>query len=206
MRLNEDIQLVRLRDTSYPNVKYDNDETKNDEVNIALLDDIQKAAKFADMVVTITTAKSGHDELTTTGNVSRHSKQTAVDISILNGIGSGGATNSRNGNEDFRRLGNKLKNELVSLGYNWNTEIGNDKAVLWQTETGGNHYNHLHVSNKTDSSEEEGTTSRSEENELLEKILDSEFMGKKVKEWIESLGKNFFEILSKIASGLKGIK
>jgi len=206
MKLNEDIQLVRLRDTSYPNVKYDNDETKNDEVNITLLDDIQKAAKFADMVVTITTAKSGHNELTTTGNVSRHSKQTAVDISILNGIGSGGATNSRNGNEDFRQLGNKLKNELVSLGYNWNTEIGNDKAVLWQTETGGNHYNHLHVSNKTDSSEEEGTTSGSEENELLEKILNSEFMGKKVKEWLESLGKNFFEILAKIASGLKGIK
>ena len=58
----------------------------------------------------------------------------------------------------------------------------------------------------TDTPSSQSSEGSEEENELLEKILDSEFMGKKVKEWIESLGKNFFEILSKIASGLKGIK
>ena len=79
--------------------------------------------------------------------MSRHSKQTAVDIGILNGVGAKGATNANNGNPEFRNLGFKLKNALVSLGYTWNQERGNEKAVLWQTNIGGNHYNHLHVSN-----------------------------------------------------------
>jgi hypothetical protein len=35
------------------------------------------------------------------------------------------------------------------MGYTWNKEINHPKAVLWQTNTGGNHFNHLHVSNKT---------------------------------------------------------
>jgi hypothetical protein len=43
---------------------------------------------------------------------------------------------------------NKLKDALVQIGYIWNKESGNNKAVLWQTNTGGNHYNHLHISNK----------------------------------------------------------
>jgi len=38
------------------------------------------------------------------------------------------------------------------MGYVWNTESGKDKAVLWHTNTGGNHYNHLHISNRTGSS------------------------------------------------------
>ena len=35
------------------------------------------------------------------------------------------------------------------MGYVWNVESGNDKAVLWQTNTGGNHFNHLHISNRS---------------------------------------------------------
>ena len=36
------------------------------------------------------------------------------------------------------------------MGYNWNGEgKSNPKAVLWQTNIGGNHFNHLHVSNTT---------------------------------------------------------
>jgi hypothetical protein len=73
---------------------------------------------------------------------------TGVDVAILNGIGSGGATNEYNGNEKFRNLGNELKDALVSMGYSWNRESGQDKAVLWQTNIGGNHYNHLHISNR----------------------------------------------------------
>jgi hypothetical protein len=146
--LNE-FNLVRLSDTNYPNVKYDNDATRNDEVNQALLDDIQQAASNVNIVATITTAKSGHREKTKSGHISRHMSGAGVDIALLNGIGSGGASNSSNGNPEFRALGNKLKDSLVSLGYSWNNESGNPKAVLWQTDIGGNHYNHLHVSNKS---------------------------------------------------------
>jgi hypothetical protein len=47
------------------------------------------------------------------------------------------------------------------MGYVWNSESGNPKAVLWQTNKGGNHFNHVHVSNTTSSS---GTTKPSDTN------------------------------------------
>lgn len=144
-----ELELVQLNDTNYSNLKYDNDGTQYDSVNKPLLDDINAASKAAGITTTITTASTGHPSNTVTGNPSRHTKKTAVDIAVLNGIGSGGATNSANGNSEFRSLGNKLKDALVSMGYTLNTESGNDKAVLWQTNTGGNHYNHLHVSNNS---------------------------------------------------------
>lgn len=150
--IKEKVELVQLDDTSYPNVKFDKDGTQYDEVNKALLDDLQKAAASVGVVATITTAKTGHGFFTKSGNQSRHMTQTAVDISILDGEGSGKATNSTNGNATFREKGNLLKDALVQLGYVWNTESGNDKAVLWQTNTGGNHFNHLHVSNNSGAS------------------------------------------------------
>ena len=146
-----EITTVPLNKTNYPNVKYDRDATQYDEVNKALLDDLQTAASKANIIVTVTTAKSGHSEKTVTGNQSRHGKQTAVDIATINNIGSGNATDGKNGNPEFRTLGNRLKDALVSMGYKLNVESGNDKAVLWQTNTGGNHFNHLHVSNNTES-------------------------------------------------------
>jgi len=139
--------FVQLNDTSYSNVKFDSDGTQYDQVNQALLYDLQAAASKANVVVTITTAKSGHSDTTTSGNQSRHSTNTAVDIAILNGVNAGGASNEINGNSQFRELGNSLKAELVNMGYSLNAEGGNQKAVLWQTNTGGNHFNHLHVSN-----------------------------------------------------------
>jgi hypothetical protein len=145
----KDFDTIRLADTNYSNVKFDNDSTRNDFVNKQLLDYIQQAASNVNIIATITTAKSGHSERTTTGNISRHMSGAGVDIALLNGIGSGGASNSSNGNSEFRVLGNKLKDSLVSLGYSWNNESGNPKAVLWQTNIGGNHYNHVHVSNKS---------------------------------------------------------
>lgn len=134
--------------SSYTNVKFA-DQAKNDGINPNLLEDINKAAIAAGIEVTITTAVTGHDNTTKSGNVSRHTKGTGVDIAILNGIGSGKATNATNGNATFRANGNKLKDALVALGYSWNVESGKDKAVLWQTNTAGNHYNHLHVSRRT---------------------------------------------------------
>ena len=145
----KEFDTVRLANTNYSNVKFDNDATRNDSVNKALLDDIQQAASNVGIVTTITTAKSGHKEHTTSGRTSRHMSGAGVDIALLNGVGSGGASNYSNGSSEFRTLGNKLKDSLVSLGYTWNSESGNPKAVLWQTDIGGNHYNHLHVSNNS---------------------------------------------------------
>lgn len=193
-----EVDMVKLSDTSYPNVKHDNDATKNDSVSKALLDDIQKAAESVGVVATITTAKSGHkSNVKGTTVTSRHMKNIAVDIAILDGVNSGGATNSTNGNSEFRKLGNKLKNALVSLGYTWNKERGNDKAVLWQTNTGGNHYNHVHVSNKTgvssnvdvdsdnsDSDETITTNIVSTSKEKLNNILNSNLNGSLIKDLI----------------------
>jgi hypothetical protein len=151
----KEFDTIRLADTNYSNVKFDNDSTRNDSVNKALLDDIQQASSNVGIVTTITTAKSGHREKTKSGYTSRHMSGAGVDIALLNGVGSGGASNSSNGSSEFRALGNKLKDSLVSMGYTWNSESGNPKAVLWQTDTGGNHYNHLHVSNNSGESSNE---------------------------------------------------
>lgn len=151
----KEFNTIRLGDTNYSNVKFDNDATRNDSVNTALLDDIQQAASNVGIVATITTAKSGHSQKTKSGYTSRHMSGAGVDIALLNGVGSGGASNSSNGSAEFRALGNKLKDSLVSLGYTWNSESGNPKAVLWQTDTGGNHYNHLHVSNNSGETSDE---------------------------------------------------
>jgi hypothetical protein len=161
--ITEAIEYVKLEDTNYGNVNHDNDGTQNDSVNKSLLDDIQSAAKSVGITTTITTAKTGHNPRTTTGRISRHTTGNGVDIAKLNGIGSNGATNGTNGNDKFRELGNKLKDALVSMGYTWNTEINQDKAVLWQTNTGGNHFNHLHVSNRTGETSGEPTSSTSGE-------------------------------------------
>lgn len=160
--IKEDLNLVKLSDTGYSNAKYDTDGTQNDSVNKPLLDDIHAAAKSVGIVATITTAKTGHNQnVKGSSNISRHMNGTGVDVAILNGIGAGGATNANNGNAQFRELGFKLKDALVSMGYTWNTESGNDKAVLWQTNTGGNHFNHLHISNRSGQSSGAPTTSSS---------------------------------------------
>lgn len=131
--------FVAIGDETDSNLKVDAD-TANDKVNDALIEDIKKAAESAGLTVTITTASTGHKKKTVTGNDSRHGFGTAVDISIINGVGKS--------DKNFKAYGDKLKDALVSMGYKWNVESGNDKAVLWQTNIGGNHYNHLHVSNK----------------------------------------------------------
>jgi LAS superfamily LD-carboxypeptidase LdcB len=151
--INEDLNLVKLNSTNYPNLKFDSDGTQNDSVNKPLLDDINAAAKSVGIVATITTAKTGHNRnVKGSKNVSRHMNGTGVDVAILDGVGSGGASNATNGLAKFRELGFKLKDALVSMGYTWNTESGKDKAVLWHTNIGGNHYNHLHISNRLQNS------------------------------------------------------
>jgi hypothetical protein len=205
--------LVKLNNTSYSDVKYA-DRTKNDLVSKALLDDIQNAADSVGIVATITTAKTGHrNYVKGSKRTSRHMKNIAVDVAILNGISAGGATNSTNGNSEFRRLGNKLKDALVSMGYTWNRESGNDKAVLWQTNTGGNHYNHLHISNRTgvsssinvgseddDTEETTPTSVASTAKDKLNNILNSNLDGTSIKDLIGvgSGESSSLEILNKL--------
>jgi hypothetical protein len=118
------------------NVTTDNDNTKYDKISDNLLNDINTAAKNAGLRVTITTGKSGHSEMTKSGRKSRHTTGDAVDISIING------------KKITKNLGDKLSKELEKLGYDTSgNESGNSKAVLWQV---ADHYNHIHVSNTSD--------------------------------------------------------
>ena len=148
MKINED--MITVSSGGYDYLTTDNDATRSDKINRALLDDINTAAKRAGIKVTVTTAASGHGKLTKNGTKSRHTTNQAVDIAIMNGIGSGGATSPSNGNAQFRTMGNKLTAELEKMGYTRNMEgPSNPKAVFWQTNSGGNHFNHVHVSNTT---------------------------------------------------------
>lgn len=148
MRLSEDFITVSSGGYSWLNT--DNDTTASDKLNRALLNDINRAAQSAGVKVTITTGKTGHSKKTKDGNISRHDSNQAVDIAILDGINSDGASNPTNGNPKFRELGDKLVAKLESMGYKRNAEgKANPKAVLWQTNIGGNHFNHIHVSNTT---------------------------------------------------------
>lgn len=161
MGLNED--FITVDSGEYDTLTTDNDGTRNDKINKPLLDDLDAVGKKTGIKIKITTARSGHPTNTINGNRSRHSTNQAVDIAILNGIGANGATNASNGNPQFRELGDRVCAELEKMGYTRNSEGGNKKAVLWQTNTGGNHFNHLHVSNTTDTpsqppSEENGET------------------------------------------------
>jgi D-alanyl-D-alanine dipeptidase len=210
-------ETILLKDVTYPNVKVESGIIQKDTVPKSLIDDLDTAANKAGVVVTITAAKSDHSSETTTGNLSRHSTGQAVDISIIDGIGSGGATNSQDGNIEFRKKGNKLKDELVNLGYTWNVESGNPKAVLWQTNIGGNHFNHLHVSNKSGmpgaSGEDKSDKSPTDEKELLNKIMNTEIAGKKVKEIlnvseeeIEKLVIDYWKLLTDFMKSFEGIE
>ena len=144
INLNE--KYVPIKDLTGGNVNVDND-ISTDNINSYLINDLKTVSQQTGIKIQITSAKSDHGKGTKSGNVSRHYTNQAVDIARLNGQGSSGASNGKNGSAQFRDNGNKIKDALVKLGYKWNSEDGNPKAVLWQTNAGGNHFNHLHVSN-----------------------------------------------------------
>jgi GH24 family phage-related lysozyme (muramidase) len=119
-------------------------------INPELISDIEKALKIAGVSAAITTAKTGHSVKTTTGNISRHGDGNAVDISVINGIrnASGNATNRGIGNAQFMADGDKIVAALKTLGYQPGEGPSNLKAFIWRSDVGGNHWNHIHVSNK----------------------------------------------------------
>jgi len=139
---------VSPSEVNYSTMKFA-DRTKNDEINKALLDDLDTAAKTAGVDITIDFAKTGHKKNTKSGGVSRHWTNNAVDIDYIDGK----VVSPRN-----RDVVDKFVNVLISMGYTKNAEGGNPKSVLTFGFPG--HDNHVHVSNTTNN------TSRPDEDVL----------------------------------------
>jgi len=119
--------------------------------NPNLISDIIKALKIANISAEIHYSRDGHDKYTANGNISRHWAGNAVDLSIIDGVGNKGGDGSNKGlccpnSEKFMSGGDKIVDALKKLGYSFG-EGSNVKGYLWRTDVGGNHWNHVHVSN-----------------------------------------------------------
>jgi len=111
-----------------------------DKINPSLLLDIETAAKRAGVTASVTTAVSGHKYGT------RHETGNEVDIAMFNGQGYASKDDAvkrgiYKGIYDFIQ-------QLISMGYVYNVESGNDKAILSFGFEG--HENHVHVSRNSD--------------------------------------------------------
>ena len=142
-KLNETPQSVNQ--SLYTNVDFKdgvvgNSYPSRDKINPSLLLDIETAAKKVGVTASITTAVSGHDSGT------RHETGNAVDIAIFNGQGFSSKDDAvKKG--IYTGIYNFIQ-ELISMGYIYNSESGNDKAVLSFGFKG--HDNHVHVSRNSD--------------------------------------------------------
>jgi len=158
--------------TSYPNIKFEGS-TASDKINLSLLSEINGAANAAGIRVSIGTAVTGHKEMTSSGNVSRHTTGEAVDISRVNGVGwkSKSDAESKNILSSIESFVSNLRN----AGYTVNSESSNPKSVLYFGFP--NHNNHIHVSNKVGSPESntnpEETTSTSAEDYAEETLINA---------------------------------
>jgi murein DD-endopeptidase MepM/ murein hydrolase activator NlpD len=128
--------------SSYPNLIFA-PRTQQDDINKALLDDLQKAAELTGYDINVNYARTDHGKNTKSGNVSRHYTNQAVDIGKI-----GGKTVSPSN----RDVVDKYVEALLNMGYVKNSEGGNPKAVL--TFGFPDHDDHIHVSNKEDSASE----------------------------------------------------
>lgn len=166
------VPVTDLNDKSYTNLKL-GDVPKYDKVNKALLDDIETAARIAKIRVKLTAAKSDHPSAGTSKN-STHKHGQGVDLAKIGYLrtnfdnlpGSGGASSKKPVvNREFYDCGNLLVDALINdLGYKIITddpklqqkykssltraESSVDRCIIWQSNVGGNHYNHVHVSSK----------------------------------------------------------
>jgi hypothetical protein len=138
--------VAKVDSTKYPNLEFtplNGSNPGSDSINDVLLQDLNTAAGNAKIKVNVTTAVSGHDTKTDSGNLSRHPGGFAVDIAMINGAGI------------TKELGDALVAELTKLGYTHSPQENSDKHILWQTKA---HYNHVHVSNKTNTAGGSGST------------------------------------------------
>ena len=145
--INETMVTISDVETSYPNIIFQK-RTKQDQLNKALLDDIQKAAAENNQKVTVDWAKSGHSKYSKSGKVSRHYKGSAVDIDFIYQNGEKYTVDPKN-----REIVEKFTDTLKRMGYNKNAEgKPNPKAFLTFGFEG--HSDHVHVSNLSDQSSE----------------------------------------------------
>jgi len=185
----------------YPNVSF-HPRTKEDRLNPNILKDIQKAAENAGIKVTINYAKTGHDKFTDSGNISRHWKGLAVDVSSIEGSG----WSSR---ADARKKGNlvaidKFVSELGELGYK--IDQGESQArekVVLSFGTAG-HDDHIHVSNMNTGqlidTEDEVDIENIEDDMSMEELINlKDYLVKKGKE----VGK---EKVNKLVDALKKLQ
>ena len=163
---NRDVLIKEATDV-YDNVDFkDNVVGKStpskDTINLALLQDVQTAAKNAGLKVDITTAITGHRPSP------RHDAGNAVDVSKINGKS---VSLSNRGDAD------KLVDALIKMGYTKNQEgSSNPKSVLTFGVKG--HDNHVHISNTT-------TQSSSTDDELS---VDDEKEGPTNDAWANMIG------------------
>ena len=138
-------------------------------MNKALLIDLQRAADDCGYTIEVTTAITGHNYYTKGGAVSRHGAGYAVDISIINGA------SYKSNKSLFTTYGHRLSKSFESMGYIRNKESGNPKAVLWyfNSKQAGNHYNHLHVSNRSNFSSTPGTHRTTDNNSIISSVSTS---------------------------------
>jgi hypothetical protein len=130
-----------VANSSYSNIKFGRGNLgspQSDRINPNLLEDINNAAIKSGVVVTVTTAVSGHKTFTSNGTISRHSTGNAVDIAIIDGI-------SVSKKSQIENKVNEFVKQLTSLGYSKNIESGKQKSVL--TYGFKNHEDHIHISN-----------------------------------------------------------
>jgi hypothetical protein len=173
------VPLSILKSSVYKNLKM-GDAPANDQMNKALLDDIETAARMAKVRVLVTSAISDHN---IHKSYSRHTSGLAVDLARLGDEsvqfdqlqGANGADGSnKNKNPKFVDAGNRLVDALVSMGYGLMTEDpelrrkyssnivngegGSSRVAIWRFDDSkssskrkaGNHYNHIHVSSQED--------------------------------------------------------
>jgi hypothetical protein len=131
---------LKTVNAKYPNVNFKDgvvagSNPSTDNINVNLLKDISTAAVDTGIVVSVTTAVSGHKSTPP----SRHSAGNAVDIAIIDGI-------SVRPNANNRAKIDKFVVALQGLGYIKNVESENPKAVLTFGFPG--HDDHVHISNK----------------------------------------------------------
>jgi hypothetical protein len=138
------IEAIEKVDTSkYSNIKWEG-AASSDKINTSLLSEINAAANAADIMVTISTANTGHRTNTSSGNISRHKTGEAVDISKINNIGWSSKQDAQSKNilTQIESFVDKLSN----AGYKVNSESGNIKSVLYFGFPG--HNDHIHVSSQ----------------------------------------------------------
>lgn len=131
---------VYPKDVSYSNIVF-RDKDIPDKVKKTLLDDINQAAKWGNVVVTIGAIKSTHPKGKKNDPTSRHTHGNAVDIPIVNG---------KAVSKKIKSEVEKFTNQLENLGYTKNKELEGNQIRAFLTFGFPDHDDHVHVSNISD--------------------------------------------------------